>query len=234
MLRRRSAFSAAACEFLSSQGLSQLFNLEGGMNSWSGPRVHPDRGAARGSAPRGYPARMMRRIVRALAWGALALVLVGAALFTWWRGLGRAQREGSAVLAGLAAPVSVRFDERAVPHVSASSLLDAAAALGWLHANERFGQMEMQRRYVDGRLAEVLGSRFVALDRGMRELRLARTACAMLPALSERSRAVLEAYARGVNAWIAARGGDLPPELVALRVEPTEWTPTDSLAVQRC
>lgn len=167
-----------------------------------------------------------------MAWGALALVLVGAALFTWWRGLGRAQREGSAVLAGLAAPVSVRFDERAVPHVSASSLLDAAAALGWLHANERFGQMEMQRRYVDGRLAEVLGSRFVALDRGMRELRLARTARAMLPALSERSRAVLEAYARGVNAWIAARGGDLPPELVALRVEPTEWTPADSLAVQ--
>jgi penicillin amidase len=171
---------------------------------------------------------------RAFRWLAVALALVAVALgssFAWWRGLGRPAREGHVSIDGLSSAVTVRFDERAVPHIDAASLVDAACALGWLHANDRLTQMELQRRYIDGRVAEVMGARAIELDVSMRRLRLKRTAQRMLAVLPERSRSVLEAYARGVNAWVESRAGDLPPELVLLGIEPEPWTPADSLGV---
>ncbi len=173
-----------------------------------------------------------RKFVRSLGLIVVVVTLALGAAFVWWRGGGRAQRSGEARVAGLAARVDVRFDDFAVPHLRADSLLDAARALGWLHANERMGQMELLRRYVNGRLAEIVGESAARSDKNVRELRFPQTVEALHGALAPESRELLEAYAQGVNAWLDARDGDLPPDVRLLRVEPEPWSARDSLCVQ--
>ena len=159
----------------------------------------------------------------------LALTVAG---FLWWeiRSSGLPQRSGEAVIAELETPVVVRFDGWGVPHIKASSLRDAAAAQGWLHANERMTQMELGRRSVAGRLAEIVGEAAVPLDRVSRILRLRPAAENLWRHASPDSRQLLEGYADGVNAWLETRGGDLPPGLRLLRIEPEPWEPADSLS----
>ncbi len=170
-----------------------------------------------------------RRVWKVLA-VVLVLAVVGGVVFgySWWRG-GRAQRAGTARLAGLSAEVQVRWDAWGVPHVLATSDLDAVAALGWLHANDRLFQLELGRRSCSGRLAEVLGKRALPLDRRQRLLRLHKVAEDLVAAGGEASHRWLEAYARGVDAWVAAHRGDLPPEMRLLGIEPEPWKPADSL-----
>jgi penicillin amidase len=161
------------------------------------------------------------------------LLLVGAAvLFAWWRCGGQPQRSGQARLPALGAAVEVRFDERAVPHVRAASLADAARAMGWLHANDRIGQMELMRRYVLGTLAEIAGESALSSDRSVRELRFPQTVDALFGSLAPESRAILDAYAEGVNAWLEERGGDAPPDLRLMRARPAPWSARHSLCVQ--
>lgn len=139
-------------------------------------------------------------------------------------------RDGEHRLAGLEGPVAVRFDRWAVPHIEADSEADAAAALGYLHANDRLTQMELGRRAAFGRLAEVTGEGAPETDVYFRTLRLDRAAAAILGSAAPRSRRLLEAYAAGVNAWLAERGDDLPPALRLLGVAPEPWQPRDSTA----
>ncbi len=173
----------------------------------------------------------MRRLLRVGGPAVLAILLIAVGLAWWLAGSGRPRRSGRESLPGLEAQVRVRWDAFGVPHVTASSGLDAARAVGWLHAGDRMLQLELSRRAAAGRLSEILGAGALAVDRRCRELRLAATATAHEAALGAESRAWLEAYAEGVNAWLAAGGGDLPPELRVLGVEPEPWTPTDSLGV---
>ncbi len=180
------------------------------------------------------PKRRFKRGFTALAALALLALLAAAGLWLWLLRSGRPERDGEARLAGLSAPVEVRFDRWGVPHVTARNALDLAAALGYLHANDRFVQMELGRRMAAGRLAELFGAPLVDRDQYFRVLRLYQAAEQSFRSAGPESRALLTAYARGVNAWLAGRGGDLPPELRALvlvkhvRIEP--WTPADSLA----
>ena len=162
--------------------------------------------------------------------GLAVLLMVGAA------GLWLALRsslpvvEGEIAVPGLDAPVTVTRDAHAVPHIEAASLLDATFAQGYVHAQDRLFQMEFQRRLAAGRLAEVLGARALGFDRYLRTLGLYRLALASVAHQEPATRAWLEAYAAGVNAYLATRRGLLPPEFLLLRhfeVEP--WTPADSL-----
>lgn len=165
-------------------------------------------------------------------WAGIGLAFALGALAFWigaWRSSGSPIRSGEIALAGLSAPVSVRFDEWAVPHVRAATLVDLAAALGWLHANERLFQLEMGRRRASGRLAEVVGPAALSEDRRMRELGIRATAESYAAALEPESRALLEAYARGVNAWLEEHRGDLPSDLDLLVDEVAPWAPVDSL-----
>jgi penicillin amidase len=160
----------------------------------------------------------------------LALAVVGAGVFlTLLARSGRPQRSGDATLAGLTAPVTVRFDRWGTPSVWAQSGADLAEALGWLHANDRMFQMELGRRSIAGRLSEVFGRRALEFDSTTRQLGFRRRAEALAESASPETRAWLDAYARGVNAWIEARRDDLPPELELLGVEPEPWTPADSI-----
>src|SRR5438552_16758383 len=89
--------------------------------------------------------------------------------------------------------------------------------------------MEMQRRYGAGRLAEIFGPQAVAIDRQMRVLGLYRAAEAELPLLASAAQRTFEAYAAGVNAFLAARRGALPPDFLLLRFRPEPWRPAESL-----
>jgi len=131
-------------------------------------------------------------------------------------------------VAGLSAPVEVDFDEHAVPRIRAANEADAAAALGFLHARERMFQMELMRRAASGRLSEIAGAATLPLDRQMRVLGLARAAERDFAGLSAETRAVIDAYARGVNAWIVARGRFSALEFVWFGT-PEPWQPWHSL-----
>ena len=109
---------------------------------------------------------------------------------------------------GLKASVEIIRDRNAVPHIVAGSIEDASFALGFVHAQDRFWQMEMMRRLGQGRLSELVppalvGSGLVETDRTMRGLGVYRHVSDSVAALSPATRSVLEAYSAGVNAWLA-------------------------------
>ncbi len=141
-------------------------------------------------------------------------------------------RAGRLPLVGLSSPVTIRFDSHAVPHIEAKDERDLAMALGWTHANDRMGQMELARRAAAGRLAELFGKELLETDVRMRRLRLPETTAALWRAAGPESRLWLRAYAAGVNAWLDSHRGDLPPlySIGGLTV-PEPWRPQDSLAL---
>lgn len=173
-----------------------------------------------------------RRLLGRLAVATLAVVALAAAGGFLWLRTSLPRYDGTVRLPGLQSPVDVLRDARAVPHIFARSIEDASFALGFVHAQDRLWQMEFQRRFGTGRLAEVLGPRLIESDRFMRTLGLDRAAAKSLAFLDEPSKKALTAYAAGVNAYLSTRRGALPPEFVLLRAPPPEpWTPADSLVL---
>jgi penicillin amidase len=157
----------------------------------------------------------------------LAIAVLGAGL-VWLRG-SLPQLDGNLEVAGLEAPVEVLRDTDGIVNIRAEGERDAYLALGFVHAQDRLWQMDFMRRKGAGRLSEVVGLETLELDRLMRGLGLYRTAVANLTRVSPETRAALEAYAAGVNAFIAAPGGPWPPEFQLLGYEPEPWQPADSL-----
>ncbi len=98
----------------------------------------------------------------------------------------------------------------------------------FIHARDRMFQMELTRRVASGRLSQIAGPATLGLDRLMRTLGLRQHAVADLAELPADTRAMLAAYARGVNAWIALKGRFAAPEFLVLGA-PDPWQPTDSL-----
>ncbi len=131
-------------------------------------------------------------------------------------------------ITGLSAPVMIEIDQRGVPFIHAATLADAAAALGYLHARDRMFQMDLMRRAASGRLAALFGPAALPYDEEMRTLGLEQHARETWATLPLRTRALLASYARGVNAWIAARGRFAALPFVFLG-PPRPWTPVDSL-----
>lgn len=174
------------------------------------------------------PPRRRRRWPRRAAFGlgaALLLLVACVAGLLWWS-LPPAQ--ATPRIPGLSAPVGAVLDRHGIPRITAATERDAAAALGWLHARDRMFPMDMMRRGASGRLAEIAGPALLRNDRFVRTLGLARRAEADLAALPAEARAVLEAYAAGVNAWIAERGRFAAPEFILLGA-PEPWRPEHSL-----
>lgn len=131
-------------------------------------------------------------------------------------------------LPGLTAPVTVTFGPRGVPFIRAANADDAAEALGYLHARARLFQMELLRRAAEGRLSAWFGKRTLGMDEHMRTLGIEQAAIASERHLSPRARALLGAYARGVNAWIAQRGRLSAWEFL-IYGKPQPWRVRDSL-----
>lgn len=134
-------------------------------------------------------------------------------------------------LRGLLAAAEITRDTRDIAHLRAGNSHDLYFLQGFVHAQDRLFQMDYSRRQASGTLAELLGTPALAADIQLRTFGLRRAAEASLPALSAETQAALDAYAEGVNAYVAANP-TLPPEYGALgltRFEP--WTALDSVAV---
>jgi len=168
---------------------------------------------------------MIRRIVTGLL--ALLMVLAGG-LYLYLRSA-LPQTDGRVVLAGPRAEIRIERDADGVPRIIAQNDEDLSFGLGFVHAQERLFQMELQRRYGAGRLSEIFGPQAVAVDRQMRVLGLYRAAEAEIPFLSTEMNHALDAYAAGVNAFLTSRRGALPPEFLLLGFAPEPWRPADSL-----
>jgi penicillin amidase len=142
--------------------------------------------------------------------------------------------DGTVRLDGLDARVTVIRDSWGVPHIYAATSHDLFFAQGYVHAQDRFWQMEFSRRAGTGRLAELLGPSALESDRFIRTLGWHRTAAQELEGLDEDVRSVLQAYAEGVNAYVRDHEGRLGLEFsllelsgVSFDIQP--WTPYDTL-----
>lgn len=174
--------------------------------------------------------------MRKLVAGALGVVLVLAALVVAALAYVRSaeqERGGVVRVRGLEAPVEILWTDHAVPHIYAGSIAEAVFTQGFLHGRERLWQMELVRRAIQGRLAEVMGEPALETDRFMRRVGLWEAARSGMSELTARQRWLLEAYADGVNAAMAAWSGPLPPEFLALGFEPEPWKPVHTMAVAR-
>lgn len=140
------------------------------------------------------------------------------------------RRSGMADIPGLLAPVALEFDARGIPRIRADSLGDAYAAQGFVHAQDRFFQMDLSRRSAAGELAALVGAAAVDFDASRRPAQLRRRAAAALANLPQRHREYIRRYTQGVNAGLADLGMR-PPEYLLLRQRPQPWLPEDSLLV---
>lgn len=159
---------------------------------------------------------------------ALVVILVAGAAVALLAASTFARERGEVRVAGLSAAVTIENDQHGVPTIRAATADDALYGLGYAHARDRLWQIEFQRRVGSGRLAEALGARTVPADRFLRTIGFRRAAEAALPGLSAEVRRALEAYAAGVNAFLAADRAR-PVEFRILRISPEPFTIVDSL-----
>jgi penicillin amidase len=133
-------------------------------------------------------------------------------------------------LSGLSRPVEIYRDRLGIPHIQAHSVHDAFFAQGFVHAQDRLWQMDYDRHRAYGRVAEYLGASALQQDLLLRRLRLAASARADYDAVNAETRAMLEAYAAGVNAYVQTTTR-LPIEFQLLDLTPEPWQPWDAGAV---
>ena len=179
--------------------------------------------------------------VRRIAIG-LAVVVVVAVLAVAVAGTMAVRRsyplhDGERRLAILDAEVEVLRDGNGIPTIVASTPADLFRAQGYVHAQDRFWEMDLRRHVTAGRTAELFGAAQLDTDRFVRTLGWRRVAEAELELLDDEARETLEAYAEGVNAWMDGRRGSqlslehaLLPLAGARGYEPEPWTPADSVA----
>jgi penicillin amidase len=135
-------------------------------------------------------------------------------------------------LTGMQQPGMVIRETNGIPHVFALNTHDAWFLNGWLHAQDRLFQMDSNRRIASGTAGELLGSAAISNDVQLRTLGLRRAAEASLPVMGADARAALDAYTQGINAYLQAHPGQLPPEYSLLGIQSIPaWTDVDSIAI---
>jgi len=139
--------------------------------------------------------------------------------------------DGSVSVSGLSAKVRVLRDPRGVPTIEASTLDDLFFAQGYVTAQDRLWQMDVLRRAAAGELSEIFGSDLIKFDREQRILGLRVAAESSEKNMTERDHRHFDAYARGVNAFIASHRDHLSLEFRLLKYSPRPWAPTDSLLI---
>ncbi len=173
----------------------------------------------------------MKRILKALAITLGALLLLLAMAGAWYIHSKQPQRDGALSLAALTAPVSVRYDERGVPHIRAENEADLYRALGYVQAQDRLFQMEFLRRLANGELAQILGPKLLEVDKFFRTLGLRNHADSAVAAMDKGSASYLAllAYLDGINQFQASHPA--PIEFDVLGIPKRPFTPADTMAV---
>jgi penicillin amidase len=146
------------------------------------------------------------------------------------------QTEGEITVPGLSAKVDVLRDDRGIPQIYGDSVTDIAKAQGFVHAQDRFFEMDLRRHITSGRLSELVGDAGLETDKVIRTMGWRRIAEAELPTLKPSTRTYLQAYADGVNAYLRGRSpsqASLEYVVLGTRVKDytiEDWTPADSIA----
>jgi len=171
--------------------------------------------------------------LRLLASAVSALVLIAALATGWFYVQLRAslpQLDGTRRVAGLHAPVTITRDALGVPTVRGATRTDVARALGFLHAQDRYFQMDLIRRRAAGELAELFGKIAIPADRSTRPHEFRALAQKVFAGLPPDDRQLLESYTAGVNAGLASLDRK-PFEYFILRATPAPWRPEDSILI---
>ncbi|HTV55071.1 MAG TPA: penicillin acylase family protein [Terriglobia bacterium] len=171
------------------------------------------------------------RVFLQLALVVVALLLVGLGWAYWIARRALPQLDGSIALNGLSSPVRVLRDSHGVPTIEAANAADLFFAQGFVTAQDRLWQMDVMRRFAAGELSEILGEATLKIDREQRILGLRAAAQKSLQLASSRDRFYLDAYARGVNAFIAIHKRRLPIEFRILKYRPKQWQAEDSIVI---
>lgn len=162
---------------------------------------------------------------------AVALSLAVAGGWAWFQlNASLPDYDGERMLAGLAAPVTVERDALGVATIKSRNVHDEARALGYVHAQERFFQMDLMRRDAAGELSALFGAAAVDYDARRRMHAMRAMAESVVDSASVEYRGLLEAYAEGVNAGLGALGVK-PFEYLLLRADPVPWKPADTVLV---
>lgn len=170
----------------------------------------------------------MRRVLKYT--NALGAILLIAALGLFYRFIWQSMPQTSGELPlALSQPATIVRDSHGIPHIQAGSVEDAIYLQGFVHAQDRFWQMEATRRLAAGEMAEIVGQAAVESDVQARQLRLRRLAQAMVETLDPEDRVWFAAYARGVNDWLSTHQDSLPLEIRALGYTPRQWLLADSM-----
>src|SRR5580692_8212531 len=173
----------------------------------------------------------LRTILRILISTLLVVVVVAGAVAWWFIYRPLPQLDGSISLPGLQKEVTVERDNWGVPHIRAASLADAVEAQGYVMAQDRLWQLDLMRRASRGQLSEIVGPLALKSDKQFRTFGFSRAAERDFAAMDKDSRALIEAYARGVNDFIEQHQNSLPLEFSLLKYKPQPWQPTDSLVI---
>ncbi len=171
----------------------------------------------------------MRKIAARAAIAVIAVVVLAVAvIYTAVRG--SLPRIAGEQAAGVTAPVGIERDALGIPTITAANRADLAFGTGFAHAQDRFFQMDLSRRLAGGELSELFGAVALEHDRRARLFMFRRVAREVVREATEEQRAVLEAYARGVNAGLASLRSR-PWEYWVLQAKPREWSTEDTLMV---
>jgi len=138
--------------------------------------------------------------------------------------------EGNLAAGGITGEVEIIRDSFGMPHIYAASDEDAAFALGYCMAQDRLFQMELVRRSVTGRLSEILGKRFIDVDRLFRTITAQKSLDQVFAEQSPEVTAIMEAYAAGINDYLSRHEGNLPFEFALLGFKPEPWKASDEMA----
>jgi penicillin amidase len=180
--------------------------------------------------------RRLGKVLGILGIVLLVLVVVASTFVAWTVRRSFPPVSGEISVQGLAAPVTVHRDERGITQVYADTPEDLYFAQGYVHAQDRFWEMDFRRHITAGRLSELFGASQVETDTYLRTMGWRRVAEQEIALLSPESRRNLESYSAGVNAWLAEHSGasaSLEYAVLGLQnpgyvIEP--WTPVDSVA----
>ncbi|MGW4405650.1 penicillin acylase family protein [Nonomuraea sp. NPDC004702] len=180
-----------------------------------------------------WPFRWFARVLTVLL--VLALVLAGVLVYTVRKSF--PQVDGTLRLPGLAGKVEIYRDKSGIPHIYADTAADLFMAQGFVHAQDRFFEMDFRRHTTAGRLSELFGKATLGNDKALRTMGWRRVAEQELPALDRQTQDFLAAYAKGVNAWLDANpnASDRSLEYSVLKLQngeyrPERWTAVDSVA----